>query len=360
MRKKYGQLAFSFFLPEEELLALEPLGSGLINDTWLAEVRSGAKYVLQRLNTTVFPEPGLIQENICRVTEHLRTRSATNTECTFFRVFRNAAGQSAYIDKNGDWWRLLSYIKNAQSLNAVTEPDQAWQIGAALSSFHQLIADLPPSSLADPLPGFHDTPLHLARYDAVLPVIRNAEAEDCREFIKARRTDAALLENSRKQGILTRQPVHGDPKVNNFLFSADKKRVVSLVDLDTVRPGPLIYDLGDCLRSCCNPLGEEVQDPNDIVFDRDLFSAVLAGYLSRAADLLAPEDRRLIVDSARLISFELGIRFYSDYLAGNPYFKVDYPEQNLFRARVQFALVRSIEAQYDVLTTGLLDKISFD
>lgn len=335
--------AFAFFQPGEELAKLEPLGQGRINGTWLAVTKAGAQYVLQRLNPAVFPDPALVQANLCRVTDHLRARLAAESGFRVFHVLRGPAGQTAWIDSSGTWWRLLSYLDRTQTVESVSRPEQAWEIGAALGLFHCLLADLPP--LTDPLPGFHDTPLYLAHYDAILPTVCQPEAADCRDFINERRADAPLLEDGRRRGTVSVQNVHGDPKVGNFLLSADGNQAVSLVDLDTVRPGLLLHDLGDCLRSCCNPLGEEMRHLDEIVFDRELFAAVLAGYCSRAADLLKPGDRQLIVASTRLISLELGLRFYSDHLAGNPYFKADWPEQNLFRARVQFALVRSIERQ---------------
>ena len=339
----------SFFLPKLEVASLEPLGDGNVNDTWLVVTVSGEKYVLQRLNPFVFPDPGLVQDNLCAVTRHLQDRLyQTDADFTVLKVISNGDGAHSYIDNDGAWWRLLSYINDTRALNTVSTADQARDIGRTLGLFHQLTSSLPPSSLADPLPGFHNTPLYLELYDALLPTAQNGTA-DCRDFIDGRRQDVSMLENARKQGAVRQQVIHGDPKVANFLFSRDLSRVISLIDLDTVKPGLLLHDIGDCLRSCCNPLGEEVREPGDVAFDQDLFAAMLAGYIENGSNLLTVADKRLIVDSVRLISFELGLRFYSDHLGGNRYFKVNSPEQNLFRARVQFALVRSIESKYTEL-----------
>jgi Ser/Thr protein kinase RdoA (MazF antagonist) len=341
--------AVSFFLPELEIAGLEPLGDGNVNDTWLIVSVPGEKYVLQRLNPFVFPDPGLVQDNLCIVTRHLQGRlKQVNADFTVLQVISNKDKAHSYIDHEGACWRLLSYIDDAQSLNTVSAADQAREIGRTLGLFHQLTSSLPPSSLDDPLPGFHNTPLYLKQYDMLLPTAQNCTA-DCRDFINERRQDVFLLENARKQGTVRQQVIHGDPKVANFLFSRDLSRVISLIDLDTVKPGLLLHDIGDCLRSCCNPLGEEVREPGDVAFAQDLFAAMLAGYFENGSDLLTVADKRLIVDSVRLISFELGLRFYSDHLAGNRYFKVEKPKQNLFRARVQFALVRSIESKYTEL-----------
>jgi len=341
--------AFAVFRPDEELAALAPLGSGRVNDTWLVTTAAGAKCVLQRLNPAVFPDPAAVQANLCRVTEHLRGNLPEASGFKTFCVFSSPGGETAWVDSYGAWLRLLSHLDGTQALEAISSPAQAQALGAALGIFHLLLASLPPPPLADTLPGFHNTPLYLAHYDAALTGDCLPEAADCRDFIEQRRADMRLLEDARLRGEITEQAVHGDPKVGNFLFSQDSKRVVSLIDLDTVKPGLLLHDLGDCLRSCCNPKGEDVQHLDEIVFDQVLFAAVLTGYLSHAAHLLQPGDRRLIVDSARLISLELGLRFYSDYLSGSRYFKVDHPEQNLFRARVQFTLVRSVENQYSKL-----------
>ncbi len=172
---------------------------------------------------------------------------------------------------------LLTYIDNSRSQSIITGSKQAWEIGAALGRFHQLAASLPADALADPLPGLHNTPLYLAQYDALLSTALNPEAEDCRECIDRRRFDVFLLENARKQGRIRQQVIHGDPKVANFLFAAGTNQVISLIDLDTVKPGLLLHDIGDCIRSCCNPLGEEIENPDDIIFNPELFAAVRDG-----------------------------------------------------------------------------------
>ncbi|MGR0482558.1 MAG: phosphotransferase enzyme family protein [Candidatus Electronema sp. V4] len=342
--------AFAVFRPDDELASLAPLGSGRVNDTWLAITTTGGKYVLQRLNPAVFPDPSLVQANLLRVTEHLRASLPEAGTFKVFTVIRSPTGLSGWTDRSGACWRLLSHLDGCSALEAVENTEQARAIGAALGLFHQLLATLPQPPLADTLPGFHNSPLYLAEYEARLAASPcQPEAPDYHDFIHQRRADIFLFEQARQRGELSEQAVHGDPKAGNFLFSPDRKQVVSLIDLDTVKPGLLLHDLGDCLRSCCNPLGEEVDTLNEVVFRQDFFTAVLQGYLSRAAALLKPGDIRLLADSARLISLELGLRFYSDYLAGSRYFKCTHPEQNLFRARVQFTLVRSLENQYSEL-----------
>ncbi len=337
--------ALSFFLPEEKIVSLEPLGNGNVNDSWLVATLTGNKYVLQRLNSEVFPDPGLVQNNLSLISRHLRNHPARDKGFLPVQLISNKDGLYSFIHPDG-WWRLLSYIESI-TLNVLRSPKQGRSIGRTLGLFHQFTSTLNPSSLGDPLPGFHVTPLYLAQYDRRKATAIVAGADDCRDFIEDRRSEVSLLEDARADGLLMQRVIHGDPKVANFLFSVDGK-VISLIDLDTVKPGLRLHDLGDCLRSCCNPLGEEVKEPDAVVFDQELFKAVLAGYSE--LELLTELERELLVDSVRLISFELGLRFYSDHLSGNRYFKASRPGQNLFRARVQFALVRSIEAQKKELT----------
>ena len=220
-------------------------------------------------------------------------------------------------------------------------------MGWALGTFHALVDDLPAEMLADTLDGFHVTPLYLRRYDEVLAAKEPAaspEVRFCMDFIRARRGLAEVLEKAIRRGVLRLRPIHGDPKANNILIDTKTRRAVAIVDLDTVKPGLLHYDIGDCLRSSCNPAGEEAGDGEAVEFDTDLCRAVLAGYFSAAGNFLTPQDREYIFDAVRLIAFELGLRFFTDHLEGNVYFKVGREEQNLARALVQFRLAASIES----------------
>ncbi len=338
-----------FFLAGSSVTRIAPLGDGNVNDTWHVVKDTGRQLVLQRLNGRVFPDPAAIQQNLTILLRHIHASlSQQDASFTMPRLIKTTAGRTHILDSDGDLWRMLSFINNTSPVNTVSRPAEAREIGRGLAIFHDIVSTLPPAALVDPLPGFHQTPLYLRHYDAIAVSPAGKPDSYCHNFITRRRDDAALLEQEQARQALGFQIIHGDPKVANFLFSRDG-RVVSLIDLDTVKPGLLLHDLGDALRSCCNPLGEELQPHDEIFFDPKLFRAMLEGYCSRAAHLLTRRDRELMAASTRLISFELGIRFYSDHLQGNTYFKVTAPGQNLFRARLQFALVRSIEEQYTAL-----------
>jgi Ser/Thr protein kinase RdoA (MazF antagonist) len=257
-------------------------------------------------------------------------------------------GGDYWLDPDGSFWRAISFMEGSQSFDTVRDIDHAGEAGYALGMFHTLLSDLPPESLADTLEGFHITPRCLRHYDEVLAehgACKSPEADYCLEFVRERREWAHVLENARERGTLLLRPIHGDPKVNNIMMDTTTGRAVGIVDLDTVKPGLVHYDIGDCLRSGCNPLGEETEEWEKVRFDSDLCRAILRGYLSITRDFLTENDFEYLYDSIRLIAFELGLRFFTDFLEGDVYFKVRRPGQNLARAIVQFRLTESIEAQ---------------
>ncbi|MGE4560957.1 MAG: phosphotransferase enzyme family protein [Desulfobulbus sp.] len=339
--------ALHFFFPETGVDSLTPLGKGNINETLRVRLADGASWVLQRLHPGVFADPAAVMANMRLVTEFLGR--GEDESVRFFRLGTNPRGHDRFIDSEGCCWRLLSYIGNTRTLEQVANEAQAESLGRLLGRFHRLTASLPPERLVDPLPGFHVTPHYLRQYDALRqargPVSR--EERHCAELIERMRPLARVLEDARDR--LSLRVIHGDPKAANFLFAQDADQAVSLIDLDTVKPGLLLHDIGDCLRSCCNPLGEGHAHPEATVFVPDLFAALMAGYISQAGDLLGGFDRELLVRSAAVISFELGLRFFTDHLAGDRYFKVRWPGQNLHRARIQLQLNQSILVQREAL-----------
>ena len=347
-----AQSALAFFLPGQPIDALEPLGQGNINDTWRVTLAGGRRLVLQRLHPHVFPDVAAVMGNMQVVTTHLGRSVAPGF--IFFRLVAAPDGRTYSIDASGCCWRLLTYLDQTRTLAILTTPAQAETVGDLLGLFHLLTADLDPGLLADPLPDFHVTPRYLERYDAVC---RNSvwsgdrQESLCREMIETMRPTASLLEDAWDR--LSRRVIHGDPKAANFLFAAKEDRAVSLIDLDTVKPGLTLHDLGDCLRSCCNLLGEQQTDPEAAAFAPEMFQGLMTGYLRRAAHLLTPADRELLIAAAALISFELGLRFFTDHLEGDRYFKVNRPGDNLRRALVQLYLNRSIRRQQGELEQRL-------
>lgn len=339
---------------------VDSLGNGIINDTFLCKT-SEAEFVLQRLNTQVFREPQLVMGNMCILTQHTSQVLAglpdngSGRRWELPRVLFTSAGENHYQDGQNGFWRAISFIPASYCFDTISTDQQAEEVGYGLGYFHRLISDLPPEQLADTLPGFHITPVYLQAYRQVLAnsniltsSISNelkGEVEYCLEFIKARESWASVLENAKEQGLLPLRLMHGDPKINNVMFDSHTHQAVSVIDLDTVKPGLVHYDIGDCLRSGCNPLGEDAADWQQVKFDVDICRHILKGYLIPAKAFLTNHDYAYIYDAIRLLPFELGLRFFTDYLAENVYFKVKYPEHNLARALVQFQLTASIEQQ---------------
>ena len=357
---KYIADAAEQFSSRGRLADVRKYGSGNINKTFLATVDNGREknFILQCINTQVFRHPELVTRNIRIVTEHIRDRlesiSSDGRRREIPRVLPARDGHDFWIDPDGSFWRASSFIDRCRSFDTIENTGHAIEIGYALGMFHNLVSDLPPHRLSNTLRGFHITPLYLKHYREVLAKHKpdaSPEVEHCLKFISERSSFANVLENAKNRDILRPSVIHGDPKVNNIMIDTDTQKAVCMIDLDTVMSGLLHYDIGDCLRSGCNPAGEETEQVETVCFDLDLCNAVLQGYCSVAREFLSMNDFDFIYDSIRLLTFELGLRFFTDFLEGNVYFRAGRPKHNLIRAMVQFKLVESIESQETAIRT---------
>jgi Ser/Thr protein kinase RdoA (MazF antagonist) len=325
---------------------ISPLGNGLINDTFLVSTES-SHFVLQRINRKVFSAPDQIMDNLIKLNQHLAQKSCAAVKLKIPDILKTTTNHDFYQDEKGDYWRALGFINNTESLETISHINQAQQTGFALGHFHRLVSDLDPLRLHDTLPGFHIAPGYLSHYYQVLtqaPKHLAPESLYCAEFIAKFQHISYDLETAKQQGLLSIRVIHGDPKLNNFLFDQDSKKIVSIIDLDTVKPGLVHYDVGDCLRSCCHKL-----ESNE--FDLDICAAILRSYLSETGVFFSDHDYHYLYAAIQLIPFELGLRFYTDYLEGNRYFKVTDLKQNLQRAADQFQLCESIMAQKSAIKT---------
>jgi len=343
------------------LVTINPTGNGNVNDTFLAIFRNTfaeEQVILQRVNRNVFPRPEAIMHNLHQLTAHVHPKLESEVEESdrvwqMPRIVKTRDGKDFFLDDAGDVWRVITKIASATAFDETQGAEHAAECGAVLGHFHWLVSDIDPKTMFDPLPGFHITPVYLAKYDATLKNVPLAnerlnasmEARRMAMFIEERRGFATTLQKALDSGELTLRMMHGDPKVNNIMIDDYTGKGTAMIDLDTVSPGLIHYDFGDALRSICNHEGEEAQNLSKVVFDLDLCSAFCKGYMSHARDFLTDADRKYLYDAIRLITFELGLRFFQDYLAGSVYFKINQPEQNLNRARVQFRLCESIEAR---------------
>ncbi len=347
-------------------------GGGNVNDTYIAIFRttfSEERFVLQRLNRRVFASPEKVIHNMKVVTEHVHRRLEEEQHLSdriwqLPRVIPTKSGQDFIQDSSGDYWRAISLIASATAYEQIQNLEHAHEAGFVLGQFQRLISDIPIDSLSDTLPGYHITPMYLTQTDKVLEtetarerLHSSVDAEQCARFIAKRRDWASVLEDALSGGKLCIRPIHGDPKVANIMIDDETGKGTCIIDLDTVKPGLVHYDFGDCLRSCCNPAGEETQDLSSVIFDTDLCEAIVRGYMTYAKSFLSEADLFYQYDSIRLITFELGVRFFTDYLAGNVYFKVKNEEQNLNRALVQFKLCESIETRESAIRR-ILDRFA--
>ena len=340
--------------------AIQPYGSGNINSTFLVtlDAQGDQHFILQRINRQVFQHPEWVMQNMSTLTDHVcRRLHPAVGQCEALlgdrpwqvpRVLLTHEAQDHWIEPDGSFWRAMSFITHAQAFDQIQDLNHAQEIGSALGTFHALLSDLPPEQLAYTLDGFHITPQYLAHYDRVrqaFPLPSSLEVDYGVQFICDHRHQADVLERAKAQGQLCLRPTHGDPKINNVMICAATGCAISMIDLDTVQPGLIHYDIGDCLRSACNPLGEETPEWEAVTFDLNLCRALLQGYLAIAQAFLTNADYDYLYEAIRLLPFELGLRFFTDYLEGNVYFRTAYPEHNLARALVQFKLAEQIEAQ---------------
>lgn len=331
-----------------------PFGSGLINATWLCSVGAGTgrdRFILQRINREVFPRPDLVMENIAVVTGHilcrLRAEGFEDPEGRTPVLVPARDGRAFCVDEQGAYWRLFRYLEQGEVFDTVQGTDHAFEVGRALGRFQTLLADLSVDRLHDTLPNFHHTPRYLQELrDAVRSAAAGRRSDTDHElaFIEARAPLASELTEPMENGRIPVRIVHNDPKVNNVLVRRDTGKAICMLDLDTVKPGIIPVDFGDCVRSAANPAGEDAPDPASIRFDRDCYEAIRAGYLEQAGPMLSRAEIDLLPRSVRVITFELGIRFLADHLRGDTYFRTHYPGQNLHRARVQLRLLERIEA----------------
>lgn len=338
---------YSFVPDADQVCTIAPLGEGNINATYLVSYENRPPLVVQRLNESVFPDPIGVARNVELITSYLSTRWSEDfgrcTFCRFPEVIKCKDGRSWFEDQSGGVWRCLSHVDNGVSYPRVVSDDQPTEAGMMLGCFHALLEDFDGSVLVDPLPGFH----HLRNYEySYLEAISSHSRSENSEFLYCRkmienRLKSRVLEELVEEAETHKRVIHGDPKCDNFLFDRRTGQALALIDLDTVSRGLLAVDIGDCLRSFCNPAGEKAL--STIFFDIGICERLLKSYF-KAFDLSRTE-KFLIYHGVRLLTYELGLRFFTDHLNNDRYFKITRKGENLQRAQVQFKLLESIEKQ---------------
>jgi hypothetical protein len=334
--------------------AARSYGSGHIHDTFLVRTRENEcpDYILQRINHGIFKDVPRLMENIVRVTGHIRGKlnaiPGTRPDSEVLTVIPATDGRSFHLDTNDDYWRCYLFIDRHRSFDLVDGPGRAYAGGRHFGRFLNLLADLPGPPLHETIVGFHDLEKHLQIFSDNLqadPCRRAGEAAVEIAFIRERAEAMKLILRLGRAGHIPLRVTHNDTKFNNILF-AEQGGGACIIDLDTVMPGFVHYDFGDAIRSGCNRAREDEADLERVGLDIALFAAFAEGFLQSLRGRLSSEEITHLAFSAKLFAFLIGLRFLSDFLAGDRYFKIKYPGHNLQRARVQFRLLESMEQQY--------------
>ena len=336
-----------------------PCGSGHINDTYAATYREGEtlhRYIHQRINHAVFRNPTAMMDNIARVTRHLRERLAREPEADAERetltLVPTRAGAFYLVDEQGQFWRTYLMIERARSYDTASSPDQAGQAARAFGLFQRRLADLPGPRLHETIPAFHHTLTRLRALEAAAREDAHGRAREVAPelaFAAAREPLTRLLLELQARGLAPERITHNDTKINNVLLDETTGRGLCVIDLDTVMPGLSLYDFGDLMRTALCPAAEDERDLSRVQIRPPFFSALVEGYLEGAGPVLTDAEIAHLPEAGLLITLEVGMRFLTDHLAGDTYFKIRYPGHNLDRCRNQFALVARLEEQLDDL-----------
>ncbi len=345
--------AFNSFGRDGAIIGIEQMTSGLINATYLVKTETQKQYVLQRINTYVFTNPEELMENIVNVTKYLREviksmgRDWTRETLTFVR---NKNGKYFYLDGSGAAWRMYKFIDNSFTYAKVETDEMFKSAGQSFGHFMKLLADFPADTLHETIVNFHNTPSRFA--DFLIAVDEDTEGRMVDvikeiKFVTDRSNDMNRLTDLMEKGVLPIRVTHNDTKLSNILFDKTTKESVCVIDLDTVMPGLSLYDFGDSIRSGANTANEDEADLSKVHIDLNLFEKYVDGYLSETADSLNDAEIDNLAFGAKLMTLECGMRFLTDYLNGDKYFRTAYPEHNLVRTRNQFKLIEDMEANMD-------------
>jgi len=338
-----------------EILHAETLKIGHINETYSATYDQGGmrvRYIHQKINKGVFKNPVAVMKNVMRVTSHLRQKLETAGARDITRrslvVIPTRSGQSHHVGRDGEFWRTFVFVEGVQSLEAVQSPDQAFQAGRAFGEFQSLLVDLPGGRLHETIPAFHDTRKRFAALQQAMAKDHYNRARNARpeiEFVLSRAKLVGVILDAMAKGKIPERVTHNDTKFNNVMLDTLTGEAKCVVDLDTVMPGCALYDFGDMVRTTTSPTLEDELDLSKVKMHLPIFKQLAEGYLSTAGAFLTKTEKSLMAFSGKLITFEIGMRFLTDFLSGDTYFRIHRPDHNLERCRTQFKLVESIEQQ---------------
>ena len=353
MKTELQAIAARFAL-EGPVVAIDTLGEGFINDTFIVRTSGDAPdYILQRKNKAVFPDIPAMMENIRKVTEHIRRRVAAeggDPKREAMTVVPTLDGRLCHLDPQGEYWAVTVFIDDTVTYNKADSPELARKGGEGIGRFQSQLADFT-EPLAETIPGFHNIRHRFAQWDEALARDAAGRKKDLAAeigWIEARRDEMLAFWEKVEQGVIPTRVTHNDTKINNILFDR-QGRVLCVIDLDTVLRSPCFNDFGDAIRTYANHGREDDENLDDVWLDMAMFRGFAEGYLSEARAFLTPAETDALAFSVRYITYEQVLRFLMDYLDGDTYYKIKSPDHNLVRTRAQYALLRSAEERYDAM-----------
>ncbi len=343
------------FAVGQEIRGIVQHNVGHINQTYIVTLGDGQRVILQRINTQVFPEAVELVRNIALVTEFLRGKLVAqggDPQRETLTLLPAPDGKPFYMDATGGLWRAFPFIEGTTSVMRVADASQLYQAGRAFGRFQNLLSDFPAGQLFPVIPHFHDTGMRYAALDRAVAEDALGRAQDVAAeiaFARARAGEAGVLQALLDSGELPLRVTHNDTKINNVLMDVRTGEAVCVVDLDTVMPGAMLFDFGDAIRSGCNTADEDERDLDAVRFSLDFYRAFARGFLEQTSATMTDREKKLLAFSARMLTYECGIRFLTDHLQGDVYFHIERPGQNLDRARTQFKLVAEMERQQQAM-----------
>jgi hypothetical protein len=344
-----------------------PYGSGHINDTFAVTYNQAGtiiRYLYQRINDKIFQNVPQLMENIVRVTRHqqerIRADGLDDVSRRSLTVILSRDGLPYYRDRQGHFWRAYYFIEKACTYDRIENVDQARQAASAFACFQKELVDITGSRLHETIPDFHNT---RKRYQHLQKAIaadhfnraKNATAEIA--FFQERESACGIILDAMEQGLVPERVTHNDTKLNNVMIDDVTGKGICVIDLDTVMPGSVLYDFGDMIRTATNPALEDEKDIGKVGMQFEMFCAIAESYLAEASNFMTPTEHQLLPMSARIITMEIGIRFLTDYLQGDIYFKTHRDDHNLDRCRTQMEMVRSIESQLTDMENWLKERL---
>ncbi len=338
---------------KSDFVSADRYGSGHINDSYVVNARRGredVRFFMQRIDSNVFKDPAALMDNVERVTRHLGARRAQGH--TVLSLVPAQSGDNLYVDEAGEYWRVYHFLEGTRSFDTIPSTEHARAAAAEFGTFLVALQDLPGPRLHETIPDFHNTPARYVRLKEVIAADSHQRVQECRDEIEqalAFEEAAGSLVALQQSGAIPERVTHNDTKLNNVMFDRDSTEAVCVVDLDTVMLGLSLHDFGDMVRTATVMAEEDEQDLSKVKIDLDYFEALAEGFIGATNGFLNTVETDNLAVAGKVITVETGVRFLTDYLSGDTYFKTHRPGQNLDRCRMQFALAASIDDQLDVM-----------